>query len=116
MQQYHKIAKAINDCSLRTFINMLEYKAKLYGREIIKVDRFYSSSQTCSVCGYKNTEVKNLSIREWTCPICNTKHDRDINAATNILQEGQKIRDAMFRSGRGVSQVTDYCEATSPLL
>ena len=116
MQQYHKIAKAINDCSLYTFTNMLEYKAKLYGREIIKVDRFYSSSQTCSVCGYKNTEVKNLSIREWTCPICNTKHDRDINAATNILQEGQKIRDAMFHSGRGVSQVTDYCEATSPLL
>ena len=116
MQQNHKIAKAISDCSLYALTNMLEYKAKLYGREVIKVDRFYLSSQTCSICGYKNTEVKNLSIREWTCPICNTKHDRDINAAINILQEGQKIRDAMFRSGRGVSQVADYCEATSPLL
>ncbi|MBT9769454.1 transposase, partial [Coprococcus catus] len=58
------------------------------GRKYIKIDTFYASSQLCSVCGYQNTEMKDLSIREWSCPVCSAKHDRDINAAKNILAEG----------------------------
>ena len=74
--------------------NKLEYKAKWYGKEIIKIDRLYPSSQICSVCGYRDGK-KALNIREWTCPICNTYHDRDINASKNILVEGLRIREAI---------------------
>ena len=71
---------------------MLEYKSQTYGTEIIKVPRFYASSQLCSCCGYKNPLVKDLSVRQWTCPNCNISHDRDINAATNILNKGLEIK------------------------
>ena len=66
----------------------MEYKAKGNDREYVKIDTFYASSQLCSVCGYQNPDTKDLSVREWICPECGTKHDRDINAAKNILVEG----------------------------
>ena len=78
----------ISDVSWYVLTRQLEYKAKWNGREYIKIDTFYASSQLCSACSSQNTEIKDLSIREWLCPVCGVKHDRDINAAKNILTEG----------------------------
>lgn len=77
--------KHIADASWTIFSNMLEYKANWYGRTLNKVDRYFPSSQLCHICGYKNEEVKNLSVRQWTCPQCNNTHDRDYNASMNLL-------------------------------
>ena len=86
MLKNRKLAKAISDVSWGEFFRQLEYKAGLHGAEVLKVPTFYPSSQTCHVCGYQNPAVKNLSVREWTCPNCGEPHmDRDTNAARNIL-------------------------------
>ena len=87
MVRNHSLAKAISDCGWGTFRRMIEYKAERAGRHVIPVDRWYPSSKTCSSCGHLLAELP-LNTRHWTCPACRTRHDRDINAAKNILAAG----------------------------
>ena len=90
MMQNHKLAKSIQDVSFCELKQILQYKASWNDKQVIFIDRFYPSSKLCSGCGYKNDSLQ-LSDREWVCPECGTIHDRDINAAKNILEEGKRI-------------------------
>ena len=90
MIKNHSLARAISDASWAQFRTMLEYKADWYGREVIAIDRFYPSSKTCSACGMLQDSMP-LNIRDWTCPGCGKTHDRDVNAAKNILAAGLAV-------------------------
>jgi len=85
-----KLAQSISDVSWGKFVSFLVYKAKMYGRTVIKIDQFYPSSKRCSHCDYKLDNL-SLDIRDWECPECRMSHDRDINAAVNILSEGLRL-------------------------
>lgn len=91
MEQNHKLARSISDASWSRFVSMLIYKASWYGNVIVKVPSNYPSSQLCSCCHYQNPKIKDLKVRKWTCPECGTVHDRDCNAAKNILSKGIEI-------------------------
>ena len=89
MVKNRRLAKSISDAGWSKFVSILEYKSRWYGRTFHKIDRFYPSSKTCSCCGHKldKSEI-TLATREWTCPSCDTHHDRDLNAAINIVNKG----------------------------
>lgn len=88
MIKNHKLAKAISDVSWYEFCRQLEYKCLWYDKKFVKINTYFASSQLCSNCGFKNSDVKNLDVREYNCPECGQHHDRDINAAINILNQG----------------------------
>ena len=90
MQKNHSLAKSIADASWSEFVRQLEYKSLWYGRELVGIDRWYPSSKRCSDCGHTVAKMP-LNVREWTCPECGTVHDRDINAARNVLAAGLAV-------------------------
>ena len=111
MIKNHKLSKHIADASWGNFVTLLQYKCDWYGKELVKVNRFYPSSKTCGDCGWINQELK-LSDREWTCKSCGVVHDRDVNASRNILKEGLKI----YGKGLAITKVedkSDYLGSTS---
>ena len=91
MYQTHRVAKSLTNIPLAEIKRVLEYKCKWQNKKLLTINRYYPSSQVCSVCGYQNKEVKDLNIRRWECPKCSSLHDRDINASVNIMFEGLKM-------------------------
>ena len=118
MEHKNKLARNITDASWSRFVTMLTYKANWYGRTIIKVPSNYPSSQLCSICSYKNSITKDLGIRKWTCPKCGTIHDRDINAAKNILSKGIEIltKDGTHPDSLFMLESLDSSSKKPPLL
>ena len=90
MLKNHHLAKAIQEVGFFKFKEIMKSKAIVNDKKVVLIDKFYPSSKTCSCCGYKNKDLK-LSDRNWQCPNCGANHDRDYNAALNILLEGQRI-------------------------
>lgn len=91
MYMVHGIAKHLNKVPIGDFLRVLKYKAEWQGKKVIEINKYYPTSQICNRCDYKNKEVKDLSVRKWTCPSCGMEHDRDFNASINIMFEGIKI-------------------------
>lgn len=91
MAQALNFGKSVSDNGWGMFTTFLQYKLEEAGKQLVKVDKFFASSQLCSVCNCKNPDIKDLSIREWTCPKCSTHHNRDVNAAINIKNEGMRL-------------------------
>jgi IS605 OrfB family transposase len=105
-----RLAKSVHDAGWSAFVSMLEYKARLYGRDFRKIGRWEPTSQVCSACGI-NDAPKPLYVREWTCGACGTVHDRDVNAAKNIAalgrREAQKARGGQVRPPHAVAQASE---------
>ena len=91
MAQSLNFGKSVSDNGWGMFTAFLKYKLEELGKRLVKIDKFFASSQICSVCGYQNPHTKDLSVREWICPCCQTHHNRDVNAAVNIRNEGMRI-------------------------
>jgi putative transposase len=91
MSQALNFGKSVADNGWGMFTTFLQYKLEDLGKRLVKIDKFFASSQICSCCGYQNKDTKNLSIRSWDCPQCGTHHDRDVNASINIKNEGMRI-------------------------
>ena len=118
MEHKNKLARNINDASWSRLVSMLTYKANWYGRTVVKVPSNYPSSQLCSICSYKNSITKDLGIRKWTCPKCGSIHDRDINAAKNILSKGIEIltKDGTHPDSLFMLESLDSSSKKPPLL
>ena len=91
MAQALNFGKSVSDNGWGMFTAFLKYKLEEMGKRLVKIDQFFASSQLCNICGYQNSETKGLSVREWTCPCCQTHHNRDRNAAINIRNEGMRM-------------------------
>ena len=100
MQRHKRWGRKVSSLGIGEFIQKLQVVAEKYGTTVYKIDRFAPSSQLCSECWYRNTETKNLVLREWICPVCGTYHDRDVNAARNILE----IAREEIKNGKGISR------------
>ncbi|MBE9035758.1 transposase [aff. Roholtiella sp. LEGE 12411] len=105
MVNNHRLALSISDASWSKFVTMLEYKALWHDRIVQKVGTFYPSSQTCNHCGFINPLVKDLKLREWSCPSCDNYNLRDVNASSNILSEGLRILTAAV----GIPEALNAC-------
>lgn len=112
MTKNHSLAKAITNVSFGEFNRQIEYKAQIYGKQIYRVDRFFPSSKTCSNCGCIQEKMP-LKVREWTCPECGAHHDRDINAATNLLRRATPEVTHGERSALVISEISDVTKLDS---